>query len=235
MRISCQIIEDLLPLYVDGVCQEDTKAFMKEHLQTCVKCSVALDQMKQDEFKVIKSVNIEEAQVQTLQSLRQKFMKNKITLILLSVFSAIGICIGGYFLIFRLEVPIQYNERLIGVQAIEDRMMEFKFLEDDFYRCHHLQRTVEIDGQMKNILMIYYTNTIWTKLSPKQQFISDSENLFTVEEHQNLSGWTEANWETVYINGKIDAVYYMVANYNHLFDKPLDSVLEKATLLWERE
>ena len=78
MRISCQIIEDLLPLYVDGVCQEDTKAFMKEHLQTCVKCSVALDQMKQDEFKVIKSVNIEEAQVQTLQSLRQKFMKNKI-------------------------------------------------------------------------------------------------------------------------------------------------------------
>ena len=122
MRISCQIIEDLLPLYVDGVCQEDTKAFMKEHLQTCVKCSVALDQMKQDEFKVIKSVNIEEAQVQTLQSLRQKFMKNKITLILLSVFSAIGICIGGYFLIFRLEVPIQYNERLIGVQAIEDRL-----------------------------------------------------------------------------------------------------------------
>ena len=37
------------------------------------------------------------------------------------------------------------------------------------------------------------------------------------------------------INGKIDAVYYMVANYNHLLDKPLDSVLEKATLLWERE
>ncbi|MDD5985448.1 MAG: hypothetical protein PUC22_07860, partial [Turicibacter sp.] len=66
--------------------------------------------MKQDKFKVIKSVNIEEAQVQTLQSLRQKLMKNKIILILLSVFSTIGICIGGYFLIFRLEVPIQYNE-----------------------------------------------------------------------------------------------------------------------------
>ena len=59
---------------------------------------------------------------------------NKITLILLSVFSTIGICIGGYFLIFRLEVPIQYNEKLIGVRAIEDRMMEFKFLENDFYR-----------------------------------------------------------------------------------------------------
>ena len=78
----------------------------------------------------------------------------KIILILLSVFSTIGICIGGYFLIFRLEVPIQYNEKLIGVQAIEDRMMEFEFLEDDFYRCHYLQRTVEIDGQIKNILML---------------------------------------------------------------------------------
>lgn len=83
--------------------------------------------------------------------------------------------------------------------------------------------------------MIYYTNTIWTKLSPKQQFISDSENLFTVEEDQNESGWTEANWDKIHIDDKFDAVYYMVANYNHLLDKPLDSVLEKATLLWERE
>ena len=84
---------------------------------------------------------------------------------MLSVFSTIGICIGGYFLIFRLEVPIQYNEKLIGVQAIEDRMMEFKFLEDDFYRFHHLQRTVEIDGQMKNIVMIYsclYIRTVFS-------------------------------------------------------------------------
>lgn len=167
-------------------------------------------------------------------SLRKKLFKNKFILISLSILSAIGIFVIGYLLIFTLQIPIQYDENLIGVQSLEDERVEFKFLENDFYKCHHLQRTVEIDGQIKNILMIYYTNTIWTKLSPKQQFISDSEVLFTVEESA-ISGWTEANWEKVYIDDTIDSVYYMIANYKDLLDKPLESELEKATLLWKRE
>lgn len=68
MKVSCRIIEDLLPLYVDGVFQEETKVFVAEHLQICAKCSAFLSQVKQAEFKLIQLVNIEEAQFQTLQS-----------------------------------------------------------------------------------------------------------------------------------------------------------------------
>lgn len=38
MNISCNVIEDLLPLYHDGVCSEDSRKLVEEHLKTCKKC-----------------------------------------------------------------------------------------------------------------------------------------------------------------------------------------------------
>jgi len=35
MRITCEIIKDLLPLYHDNVCSEDSRKLIEEHLLTC--------------------------------------------------------------------------------------------------------------------------------------------------------------------------------------------------------
>lgn len=37
-NISCEIIQDLLPLYCDGVCSEESKKAVLAHVQTCEKC-----------------------------------------------------------------------------------------------------------------------------------------------------------------------------------------------------
>ncbi len=37
-NISCEIIEDLLPLYHDGVCSEESRKLVLAHTQTCDKC-----------------------------------------------------------------------------------------------------------------------------------------------------------------------------------------------------
>lgn len=38
MRNQCNIITDLLPLYHDGVCSEDSREFVAEHLSQCEAC-----------------------------------------------------------------------------------------------------------------------------------------------------------------------------------------------------
>lgn len=38
MKIECGVIEDLLPLYLDDVCSQQSKAVVKAHLQECEKC-----------------------------------------------------------------------------------------------------------------------------------------------------------------------------------------------------
>ena len=46
MRNECNIIRDLLPLYVENIASEDTAEFVKEHLETCTECSRALESLK---------------------------------------------------------------------------------------------------------------------------------------------------------------------------------------------
>lgn len=45
-HISCRIIEDMLPLYVDGVCSEESKNAVESHISTCEECCKKLEQMK---------------------------------------------------------------------------------------------------------------------------------------------------------------------------------------------
>ncbi len=37
-EINCNIIKDILPLYVDGVVSDDTKEIVEEHLEHCEEC-----------------------------------------------------------------------------------------------------------------------------------------------------------------------------------------------------
>ncbi len=45
MKVSCEVIKDLLPLYHDGVCSNDSKRLVKEHLAACVDCRNELQAM----------------------------------------------------------------------------------------------------------------------------------------------------------------------------------------------
>lgn len=46
MRLPCKVIEDLLPMYYDGVCSEESAALVEEHLKECPKCSSMLSQLQ---------------------------------------------------------------------------------------------------------------------------------------------------------------------------------------------
>lgn len=50
MKISCEIIKDLLPLYLDGVCSNDSKVMVEEHLAECDSCKAELHAMKGEFF-----------------------------------------------------------------------------------------------------------------------------------------------------------------------------------------
>lgn len=38
MSTSCHILYDLLPLYVDGACSDESRAYVEEHLAGCPAC-----------------------------------------------------------------------------------------------------------------------------------------------------------------------------------------------------
>lgn len=61
--ISCEIIQDILPLYHDDVCSDASKELIEEHIKTCNKCekilaelnkTTAFDEMKAESTEVLK-------------------------------------------------------------------------------------------------------------------------------------------------------------------------------------
>lgn len=46
MRNECNIIRDILPLYIDEIVSEDTISSVEEHLEKCTSCRIELEKMK---------------------------------------------------------------------------------------------------------------------------------------------------------------------------------------------
>lgn len=45
MSKQCKVVEDLLPLYHDGICSEESRQIVEEHLSQCEHCRKLLDQI----------------------------------------------------------------------------------------------------------------------------------------------------------------------------------------------
>lgn len=59
--MNCNIIMDLLPLYADGCCSDESKLLVENHLSTCKKCKSMLSAMKSsdlDETSVVAPAKI---------------------------------------------------------------------------------------------------------------------------------------------------------------------------------
>lgn len=51
MKINCDVIHDLLPLYADEACSMESRKVVEEHLQECPECSNMLNRLKSNEIE----------------------------------------------------------------------------------------------------------------------------------------------------------------------------------------
>ena len=50
MKISCNVAGDLLPLYVDECCSDDSRLLLEEHLVECQACGEKYERMKRKDY-----------------------------------------------------------------------------------------------------------------------------------------------------------------------------------------
>lgn len=48
MNLPCNVVQDLLPLYHDGVCSEESKNLVQAHIATCAQCKDYLHRLKEE-------------------------------------------------------------------------------------------------------------------------------------------------------------------------------------------
>lgn len=87
MKISCEIIKDLLPLYHDGVCSKESNAMVEEHLACCESCSAELKSMNEVLALNYTKQNMEEAN--GMKNLSKKWKKGMLKSLLKGVLIAL--------------------------------------------------------------------------------------------------------------------------------------------------
>ncbi len=101
-RWNCNVIKDLLPSYTDGICSEDTRRIVEEHLSGCPDCKRTWEVMKKTE---IATDGIQDREMDYMKKVKRHFAgKNTAGFALFA-----GPVLGGILILvfLRMYIPLR--------------------------------------------------------------------------------------------------------------------------------
>lgn len=133
---DCKIVEDLLPIYVDGMCSEESCTFVEEHLAHCSECR---EKKAQLETKSVDDKHVIEDRTKSefIKGVAKRFDKNyKLAMIKGLAISLIAcmVCGIGYFTMCKLRISkVPNNKIVMDGYRTEDNNLVFQVSADDGY------------------------------------------------------------------------------------------------------
>lgn len=73
MRLSCEVIRDLLPLYYDKVCSKESSSLIEEHLAECPQCEDELQKLKMN----FENPTISDGRIKVMKNISAKWKRDK--------------------------------------------------------------------------------------------------------------------------------------------------------------
>lgn len=105
MIVTCKVIEDLLPLYADGICSEDTKTVVEHHTAECADCRKKLEAMTSDTVETEKSGEKKPSPENPFKKLRRHYTR----LVVCTLLICAAVLIPSA-LVFRLYINEETNQ-----------------------------------------------------------------------------------------------------------------------------
>lgn len=242
MKITCNIIEDLLPLYVDDMVSEDSRKLVEEHLKGCPACRKMQEEMMRENrltagIKDGNSVQINKTEAESLKKIRRRIRKKRILSVILAVVLVAAAGGAGHYWYYDKENYISWDAANISVKDGK------------------VYSTVSPLGRLKSILSVDQENmfymmseTMWTR----RQYPSDpdTENeLWSLQDFQEAHDRSDdAVTDETSLPSGIENVYYVdpenVKEACRLWDyqddpqeaqKKAEELAAKSHLIWSAE
>lgn len=218
MKINCSIVDDLLPLYLEDICSDDSKAALEEHLQECPACREKLARMKNSD--IIPQVKRRESKF-LITDYARKVKRHRIRIGLsVALASVLAACLLSLCILTVSDMHRQANPTVFdvedGVYNLTAADLGTKASEVDKYILYtnsrqikvSIQKDVDFDGEIilwnatdrDNPYEIAYghvdstTDTcIFTNLSAHYRYMvtcgGDEEVGITVSDGREVSFW----------------------------------------------
>ena len=237
MKYQCDIIKDLLPLYHDEVCSNESRIVVQEHLSECEACSEYLDNLNSADIMTAAEKNEEREKASMLNGLKIKLFRKKVMVSVISVLCAIALMFGAFSFISLYETPVKYSDGLVKVEMAYDGVIDVFYQGRDYHCVYGMTKRLTKNGETIDVAYIYYTDTIWSKLISRAHQPGTLQ--FSIGNTMNDYGHEREKIESEEFDAEeeIEAVYYLVGDYTELVSMDEEEFLElakNATLLWER-
>lgn len=184
MKITCNIIRDLLPLYAEDLASEDTRALVDEHLCGCDGCMRQYGQLK-------KAAEIPiEVETKALKRLGDTIRRRKVLTVCTAILTVITILVScmGWLLV---DIWVDSADAVVFVEPQEDGSIRF-LLEDYIHGMtshgwHQDGYEYELYAHAFQMNRLDYLQSKWDDLTMQET----KPNFFTLENTYRAFG----DWE----------------------------------------
>ncbi|WP_308653236.1 zf-HC2 domain-containing protein [uncultured Anaerococcus sp.] len=104
MKYECDVVRDLMPLYIDDVLSENSKIFVKDHIDSCEACRKYYEKLS-SEVKIPVSRESRKKDLRPIEYLKAN-LSRKIIKRVLAVVLVVGFLVGGFAFATQYEMPV---------------------------------------------------------------------------------------------------------------------------------
>ena len=235
MKISCDVIRDLLPLYVEDMLSNDSTNIVDEHIEQCESCRDELKKLSGDEVHSCAVNQIENKSIyDTLNKIRKRIsFKIQITVLISVIFTSIvAVFAWDYYDNHRIYMP--YKEAKI--KWVKDSMITSEKYRD-------VDRVISTDGKALIIVLnrthrtsndsSYSDRIIWK--GPNREYSYEDKNgkekLANIEAvyYMSSSAWNQYREREILIYD-IPQDKFNLEKYQ----KEFNAVKSKSKLIWTK-
>lgn len=147
MKLSCNVAQDLLPLYCDGICSEESRVLVEEHTRQCQRCQKMLADLQEEDLTQACTID-DSAPLRSIQSQWSRAKARSFRKGILFSFLACVILICVFLNVnqwYTYPVPTDLIE-ITGVSQDEAGDIHFHLFIRDNKNLRRVEDTVTEDG-----------------------------------------------------------------------------------------
>ncbi len=218
MSYPCKLIQDLLPLYYDGVCSVESREIIEAHLSECAECSRIFEKIREADSVSIPAAPIHEMQkADSLKKIKRKLLRKQI-LIAAASLAAVAVIWFGISTPLKLSVDVADSENVSVSLLNGDLIARLHGSFPGNIRIKNVE--INSDAEGKYYMFFNISESKWDRLTtPKNNY---ADRVLAYKE----TGAAD-----------IERIYYYTGDFtgiDMLNGEELNYIIERSTLMWSK-
>ncbi|MBE5927227.1 MAG: hypothetical protein E7270_09725 [Lachnospiraceae bacterium] len=203
-KLNCEVIKDLLPLYVENLVSSSTKIIVEEHLATCKKCQEEKESLSKEMLMP------QNTDIKAMKNISVRLFRKKVSTICLSVLTMILIFV---LIALNLNAPIvlTYEKVEEAIEVSENEMGELIISIKDPTLEVDIEYTLGEEGVYTADVSCYTTK--WKQIFEKDSVgdrvvsISGEKTINRISFYPSITGENVYLYENIEMNNNIGEGY----------------------------